>query len=92
MHINYDLCSLLQENKTIDINVVRKSCEVRAATMISKAKVWNPFTKGKHGRDLSTELLIPKHITEKWKCEGELRALTLQAQERPTDHELLVWS
>ena len=47
MQIKYDLCSLLQENKTIDINVVRKSCEVRAATMISKAKVWNPFTKGK---------------------------------------------
>ena len=65
MQIKYDLCSLLQENKALDIDGVRKSCEMRAATIISKAKIWNPFTKGKHVRNLSTELLIPKHITEK---------------------------
>ena len=74
MQIKYDLCSLLQENKALDIDGVRKSCEMRVATVISKAKIWNPFTKGKHVRDLLTELLIPKHITEKWKY-GELRAL-----------------
>ena len=45
---------------------------------ISQAKVWNPFTKGVHGRDLAAEQLIPKHITAKWqhKC-GELRALMI---------------
>ena len=45
---------------------------------ISQAKVWNPFTKGVHGRDLAAKLLIQKHVTAKWqhKC-GELRVLMI---------------
>ena len=39
---------------------------------MARAKPWNPFLKGKTGRDMSTELLIPGHVTKKWQ-RGELR-------------------
>ena len=72
----YDLGSLFLENKSLDIDCIRRNCEMKSVAAISQAKIWNPFTKGVHGRDLAAELLIPKHITAKWqhKC-GELRAL-----------------
>ena len=70
----YDLLCLLREDKAFEIEGVRKHCEMKLADSISKSKAWNPFSRGKNGRDLSTELLIPKHITEKWQS-GELRAL-----------------
>ena len=41
---------------------------------MTKSKTWNPFSKGKSGRDHSTEVLIPVHITKDWQ-RGELRAL-----------------
>ena len=69
----YDLLCLLREDKAFEIEGVRKHCEMKLADSISKSKAWNPFSRGKNGRDLSTELLIPKHITEKWQS-GELRA------------------
>ena len=74
MQIKYDLCSLLENNKLSNIEGVRKDAEMKVTSFISKSKRWNPFQKGKNGRDLSSELLIPKHITESWQC-GELRAL-----------------
>ena len=70
----YDLLCLLREDKAFEIEGVRKHCEMKLADSISKSKAWNPFSRGKNGRDLSTELLIPKHIIEKWQS-GELRAL-----------------
>ena len=74
MQIKYDLCSLLRDNKAIEIDVVKKSCERKALLGISQAKVWDPFRGGKHVRDLYAELLIPKHVTNKWGY-GELCAL-----------------
>ncbi len=47
---------------------------MKVVDFISKSKAWNPFSKGKNGRDISTELLIPKHIPEKWQAR-QLRAL-----------------
>lgn len=69
----YDLGSLLLENKSVsvDIDAILRGCEMKATAAISQVKPWNPFAKGVHARDLSAELLIPKH---KWQF-GELRAL-----------------
>ena len=66
----HDLGSLFHENKPLDIDSIRRNCKMETVAAISQAKVWNPFTKGVHGRDLAVELLIPKHITAKWqhKC------------------------
>ena len=74
MQMKYDLLCLLRDNKDFKIEGVRRQCEMKVIDFISKSKVWNPFSKGKNGRDISTELLIPKHITERWQA-GELRAL-----------------
>ena len=72
MQMKYDLlCSLL---KDFEIEGVRRQCEMKVVDFISKSKAWNPFSKGKNGRDISTELLIPKHIPEKWQAR-QLRAL-----------------
>ena len=58
----------------MEIKRIQADCEVKVANLIAMSKAWNPFSKGKRGRDLSAELLIPTHITEKWQS-GELRAL-----------------
>ena len=76
MQIHYDLCSLFREQKLCDVQEVRKSCVMKVASVLSKTKPWNHFRQGKKGRDLSSELLIPKHVTALWQSEsGELRAL-----------------
>ena len=77
MQMKYDLLCLLWEDKTFEIEGVRRHCEMKVADFILKSKPWNPFSKGKNAWDMSTELLIPKHITEKWQS-GELRALSKQ--------------
>ena len=74
MQIKYDLCSLFQDNKAVEIDAVKKNCEMKAISAISQTKIWDPLRSGKHARDLYAELLIPKHITKTWQCE-ELRAL-----------------
>ena len=74
MQMMHNLCGLLEENKTVDIEGVRRSCEMKVAAFISKSSAWNPFAKGKNGRDLGSEVWIPKHITKHWQS-GELRAL-----------------
>jgi hypothetical protein len=71
----YDLGSLFVENKSIDIDAIRKGCETKVTAVISQAKPWNPFIKGIHARDRSAELLIPKHRMEKMFGEAEFRAL-----------------
>ena len=75
--MKYNLLCLLREDKAFEIKGVRRHCEMKVADFISKSKPWNLFSKGKNGIDMSTELLIPKHITEKWQS-GELRALSKQ--------------
>ncbi|XP_046842821.1 uncharacterized protein LOC124436892 [Xenia sp. Carnegie-2017] len=79
-NIKHDLCTLLREEKSFDINGVRRTYETRAATFISKSSPWNPFSKGKNGRDMSSEMLIPKHLTIHWQS-GELRALKRMVDE-----------
>ena len=60
--------------KLCDIEAVRKSCVMKVASVLSQTKPWNHFRK--KGRDLLSELLIPKHVTAMWQSEsGELRAL-----------------
>ena len=76
MQIHYDLCSLFLEKKLCDVEAVRKSWVMKVTSVLSKTKPWNHFGQGKKGRDLSSELLIPKHVTALWQSEsGELRAL-----------------
>ena len=45
---------------------VRADCEMKVANFIATSKAGNPVSKGKRGRDVSAELLIPAHIAEKW--------------------------
>jgi hypothetical protein len=74
MQMSYDLCSLLREDNSSAIDVLRREFEMKAVAIISKAKAWkwNSCAR-KHSRDLCAEMLIPKHITQKWQ-RGELRA------------------
>ena len=72
LHTN--ISTLLREERSRDIEAVRISCETKVSSILSKIKPWNPFAKGKNGRDLCTELLVPKHLTSVWQ-RGELRAL-----------------
>ena len=68
MQIKYDLCSLLENNKLSNIEGVRKVAEMKVTSFISKSKRWNPFQKGKNGRDLSSsELLI---LVVVWRTKG----------------------
>lgn len=74
MQMNYGLRSLLENNKLSNIEGVRRDAEMKVGTVISKAKPWSAFKKGKNGRDIASELFIPTHITQT--CQrGELRAL-----------------
>ena len=75
MQMSYNLCTLLKNEKTLDIKAVQKSCEMKAVAFISKSNAWNPFSKGKCGRDLSSEMMIPKHITTEKSQYEELKAL-----------------
>ena len=75
MQMKYDLLCLLREENAFEIEAVRRQCEMKVTDFISKSKAWNPFMKGKNGRDTLTELLIPKHIVQNWQLCGELRAL-----------------
>ena len=72
--MNFNLSSLLRQEESIEIKRIRADYEMKVANFIATCKVWDPFSKGKRGRDLFAELLIPTHITEKWQS-GELRAL-----------------
>ena len=74
MQISCDLSSLFREGNTSQISQIKRQCESKMADYISKVKPWNPFAKGRKGRDLASELLIPKQHTAKWQS-GELRAL-----------------
>ena len=74
MQMRFDVSSLLRDENSLELEKVRKDHEMKVADFMSKSKSWNPFSKGKSGRDLSTEMLIPVHLTEKWQ-RGELRAL-----------------
>ena len=72
----FDLHSLLRDNKSVDINAMNRSHKLKALSLVSNAKSWDPFQGGKHVRDLGGELLIPKHIMKSWgNLNGELRAL-----------------
>ena len=74
MQMKNDLSCLLREDKSFQIEGIRKHCLEKVGDLMARAKPWNPFLKGKTGRDMSAELLIPEHITKKWE-RGELRAL-----------------
>ena len=74
MQMRHDLSCLLREDKCVLIEGIRKQCLEKVGDLMTRAKPWNPFLKGKTGRDISTELLIPEHVTKKWQ-RGELRAL-----------------
>ena len=74
MQIEYDLCSLFRD-KAVEIDAVKKNCEMKVITAISQAKIWDPFRSGKHVRDLYAELLVPKHVTKVWQRGVELPAL-----------------
>ena len=50
----------------MEIKQTRADCEMKVAHFIVTSKAGNPFSKGKRGRDVLAELLIPAHITEKW--------------------------
>ena len=72
----FDLHSLLWDNKSVDVNAMKRSHELKALSLVSNAKSCDPFRGGKHVRDLGAELLIPKHIMKSWgNLNGELRAL-----------------
>lgn len=75
MQIRHGLRSLLETSQLANIEGVKRDALKKAAAFLSKSKPWNRFKKGTNGRDVSTELLIPKHLTEVWQCGGELRAL-----------------
>ena len=75
MQIEYGLCSLFRDNKAVEIDAVKKNCEMKVITAISQAKIWDPFRSGKHVRDLYAEFLVPKHVTKAWQRGVELRAL-----------------
>ena len=76
MQMNFDLRSLLQDDKNIKVDAVKKSHEVKALSLVSKGKNIDPLRIGKHVRDLHAEVLIPQHITGTWKFQfDELRAL-----------------
>ena len=73
MQMNYDLHSLFRENKSFRIDVLRKELQKEVQPIISKTKTWD-FCARKHLRDLGTEMLIPKHLTDKWQRD-KLRAV-----------------
>ena len=66
MQMKRDLSSLLREDKCFEIEGIQKQCFKKIGDLMARAKPWNPFLKGKTGRDMSTELLIPGHVTKKW--------------------------
>ena len=74
MQLNCDLSSLFREGNISKISQIKRQCEGKMVDYVSKIKPWNPFAKGRKGRDLASELLIPKHVTAKCQS-GELRAL-----------------
>ena len=58
---------LFASTRGIDGNKrIRADCEMKVANFIATSKAGDLFSKGKGGRDVSAELLIPVHITEKW--------------------------
>ena len=69
-----NLCSFLENNKLSVIEAVQHDAEMKVSTYLSKLKVWNLLERGKIGRDIASELYIPRHTTETWPC-GELQAL-----------------
>ena len=73
IQMKHDLSCLLREDKSFQIEGIRKHCLEKVGDLMARAKPWSPFLKWKTGRDMSTELLIPGHITKKWQ-RGELRA------------------
>ena len=74
MQMNCDLLTLFREGNTSQISQIKRQCEGKMVDYVSRAKPWNPFAKGRMGRDLASELLIPRHLTARWQS-GELRAL-----------------
>ena len=60
MQIQYYLCSLLREGKTVAIDRMRKDLETQVLSGVSQAKKWDHFAGGKHARDMYAEVLIPK--------------------------------
>ena len=48
--MNFDLHSLLQDDKNIKVDAVKKSHEVKALFLISKGKNMDPLRSGKHVR------------------------------------------
>ena len=66
MQMNFNLSSLLRQEESMEFKRVRADCEMKVANFIATSKAGNPVSKGKRGRDVSAELLIPAHIAEKW--------------------------
>ena len=65
MQIKCDLCSLFENNKLSDTRGVRRDAEMKVA--MQKLLKANAFKKGKAGRDIASELYIPKHIMAVWR-------------------------
>ena len=75
MQIKCDLRSLFRDNKVVEIDSLKRNCEMKVFLAIAQAKIWDPFRSGKHVRDLYAELLVPKYITKAWQHGAEIRAL-----------------
>ena len=43
MQIKYDLCSLFRDNKAVEIDAVKKNCEMKVISAISQTKIWDHF-------------------------------------------------
>ena len=63
MQINYDLRSLFRDTKAVEIDALKRDCEMKAFLAIAQAKIWDPFRSGKHD------------ITKAWQHGAELWAL-----------------
>ena len=48
MQINYDLRSLFRDTKAVEIDALKRDCEMEAFLTIAQAKIWDPFRSGKH--------------------------------------------
>jgi len=63
MQMRCNVSSLLRDENSLELEKVRRDYEMKVADFMLKSKSWSPFSKGKSGRDLSTEVLIPVHLT-----------------------------
>ena len=64
MQMKYDLLYLLRRRKSLRNRSGKKTMWNESYWFHSKTKAWNPFLRGKNGRDAFTELFVPKHIVQ----------------------------